>query len=82
MGKTDSNETSYFTRVMTTEVTHEIDTLGHYTGTFEAVAADTLYIPRPNFTTPISQPQIATVISNTDPTKTGKSDSKIRLATA
>ena len=72
MRKTDSNQTSYFTRVMMTEVTHEIDTLGHYTGTFEAIASDTGYMPRPEFVLPKAEPQIATVISNTDPSGQGR----------
>ncbi|WP_313717433.1 type VI secretion system Vgr family protein [Kaistella carnis] len=72
MRKTDSNQTSYFTRVMMTEVTHEIDTLGHYTGTFEAIAADTGYMPKPDFVLPKAEPQIATVISNSDPSGQGR----------
>ncbi|MCT3951435.1 Vgr family protein, partial [Elizabethkingia anophelis] len=67
-----SNQTSYFTRLMVTEVTHEVDTLGHYTGHFEAIASDTGYMPKPDFVVPIAQPQIATVISNTDPESQGR----------
>ncbi|WP_407498677.1 phage baseplate assembly protein V, partial [Elizabethkingia anophelis] len=70
--KQDSNQTSYFTRLMVTEVTHEVDTLGHYTGHFEAIASDTGYMPKPDFVVPIAQPQIATVISNTDPESQGR----------
>ncbi|MDV3928928.1 Vgr family protein [Elizabethkingia anophelis] len=66
MRKADSNETSYFTKVMITEVSHEIDTLGHYTGSFVAIAADTGFLPKAEFTIPTALPQIATVISNTD----------------
>lgn len=72
MRKQDSNQTSYFTRLMVTEVTHEVDTLGHYTGHFEAIASDTGYMPKPDFVVPIAQPQIATVISNTDPESQGR----------
>ena len=72
MRKQDSNQTSYFTRLMVTEVTHEVDTLGHYTGHFEAIASDTGYMPKPDFEVPIAQPQIATVISNTDPDNQGR----------
>lgn len=72
MRKTDSNQTSYFTKLMITEVTHEIDTLGRYEGRFEAIASDTGYIPTPDFTVPIAEPQIATVISNTDPLGQGR----------
>lgn len=72
MRKSDSNQTSYFTKVMMTEVTHEIDTLGHYTGNFEAIASDTGYMPKPDFVSPKAEPQIATVISNTDPSGQGR----------
>ncbi|MDR2235541.1 MAG: phage baseplate assembly protein V [Chryseobacterium sp.] len=72
MRKPDSNETSYFTRIMITEAEHEIDTIGHYTGSFEAIASDTGYLPKPDFTVPMAQPQIATVISNTDPEGQGR----------
>ncbi len=57
---------------MITDVEHDIDTLGHYTGRFKAIASDTGFLPKPAFTTPIAQPQIATVISNTDPKGQGR----------
>ncbi|VXB78716.1 type VI secretion system Vgr family protein [Chryseobacterium sp. 8AT] len=72
MRKVDTNETSYFTRIMVTETTHEIDTIGHYTGSFVGIASDTGFLPKPEFTVPIAQPQIATVISNTDPEGQGR----------
>lgn len=72
MRKPDSNETSYFTRIMVTEVVHEIDTIGHYKGSFEAIAADTGFLPKPDFTIPKAEPQIATVISNADPESQGR----------
>lgn len=72
MRKPDSNETSYFTKVMVTEAVHEIDTIGHYKGSFESIAADTGFLPKPEFTVPIAQPQIATVIANADPEGQGR----------
>ncbi|WP_326984720.1 phage baseplate assembly protein V [Chryseobacterium sp. MYb264] len=72
MRKADSNETSYFTKIMATEVTHEIDTIGHYKGTFEGIAADTGFLPKPEFTAPKAEPQTATVISNADPEGQGR----------
>ena len=72
MRKPDTNETSYFTRIMVTETTHEIDTIGHYSGTFQGIASDTGFLPKPEFTTPKAEPQIATVISNTDPEGQGR----------
>lgn len=72
MRKLDSNESSYFTRIMVTEVSHEIDTIGHYNGSFEGIASDTGFLPKPEFKTPKAEPQIATVISNTDPEGQGR----------
>ncbi|MET3531233.1 Vgr family protein [Chryseobacterium flavum] len=72
MRKPDTNETAYFTKVMITEAVHEIDTIGHYTGSFESIAADTGFLPKPEFTIPHAQPQIATVISNADPEGQGR----------
>ncbi|MBM7419078.1 MULTISPECIES: type VI secretion system Vgr family protein [Chryseobacterium] len=72
MRKVDTNETSYFTRIMITETTHEIDTIGHYTGSFAGIASDTGFLPKPEFTVPTAQPQIATVISNADPEGQGR----------
>ncbi len=72
MRKEDSNKTSYFTRLMIVETTHDVDTLGHYHGTFKAIASDTGFLPTPEFTQPIAQPQMATVVSNTDPKGQGR----------
>ena len=72
MRKVDSNKTSYFTRLMMTEVTHEINSLGYYQGTFEAIASDTGYMPTPEFTIPKADPQLATVVSNNDPLGQGR----------
>ncbi|WP_106916017.1 type VI secretion system Vgr family protein [Chryseobacterium aurantiacum] len=72
MRKTDTNDTSYFTKLMLTEVTHEVDARGYYMGTFEAIASDTGFIPRPEFAVPIAEPQFGKVISNTDPLNQGR----------
>lgn len=72
MRKNDTNKTAYFTKLMMTDIIHEIDALGRYAGRFEAIASDTGYVPTPDFTLPIAQPQIATVISNTDPLGQGR----------
>lgn len=72
MRKIDTNESSYFTRIMVTEVSHEVDTRGHYTGSFEGIASDTGFLPKPEFKVPKAEPQIATVISNTDPEGQGR----------
>ncbi len=72
MRKVDSNESDYFTRIMITEASHEIDTIGHYTGSFEGIASDTGFMPKPEFKVPKAEPQIATVISNADPEGQGR----------
>ncbi len=55
-----------------TEVSHEVDARGIYSGTFEAITADTGFLPRPEFEQPLAETQIATVISNTDPKNQGR----------
>ncbi|KPE52808.1 type VI secretion system Vgr family protein [Chryseobacterium indologenes] len=72
MRKTDSNETSHFTTLMITEVSHEVDARGYYTGTFEAIAEGTGFMPKPDFEMPNAEPQVATVISNADPLNQGR----------
>ena len=72
MRKPGSSETSHFTKIMIIETTHSVDTLGNYQGTFQAIASDTGFMPTPEFTVPIAQPQIATVISNADPQGQGR----------
>ncbi|WP_295231327.1 phage baseplate assembly protein V [uncultured Chryseobacterium sp.] len=72
MRKPNTNQTSYFTKVMITEVDHEVNTRGYYTGSFKAIAEGTGYIPAPEFEHPSAEPQIATVISNTDPLNQGR----------
>ena len=72
MRKPGKVTTNYFTKLMITEVTHEVDARGYYEGSFEAIAADTGFMPRPNFNVPKSEIQIAHVISNTDPKNQGR----------
>lgn len=72
MRKKDSVQTSYFTKLMITECTHDVDAKGYYNGTFKAIAADTGYLPRPEFTSPAAESQPAKVISNSDPLNQGR----------
>ncbi|MBB6369077.1 type VI secretion system Vgr family protein [Chryseobacterium shigense] len=72
MRKADTNDTSYFTKLMIIGVTHEVDARGYYDGTFEAIAADTGFIPRPEFENPKAESQFAKIISNTDPLNQGR----------
>ncbi|MCT2561583.1 type VI secretion system Vgr family protein [Chryseobacterium herbae] len=72
MRKTDSNDTSHFTTLMITEVSHEVDARGYYTGSFEAIAEGTGFMPKPDFEMPKAEPQVATVISNVDPLNQGR----------
>lgn len=72
MRKPDSNQTTYFTKLLITEVSHEVNTRGFYTGSFEAIAEGTGFLPKSEFTIPSAEPQIATVISNADPLNQGR----------
>jgi type VI secretion system secreted protein VgrG len=72
MRKNTSNKTSYFTKLMVTEVHHEVDGRGNYEGNFQAIAADSGFLPRPIFENPLAEAQVATVISNTDPENQGR----------
>jgi type VI secretion system secreted protein VgrG len=72
MRKPGTNKTSYFTRVMMTDVLHEVDALGNYCGKFKAIGEGTGFLPRPDFKTPRAEPQLANVISNTDPLGQGR----------
>lgn len=72
MRNQDSNQTSHFTTLMMTEVSHEVDARGYYTGIFEAIAEGTGFMPKPDFVTPKAEPQVATVISNADPLNQGR----------
>lgn len=72
MRKTSSNDTSHFTTLMITEVSHEVDARGYYTGSFEAIAEGTGFMPKPDFQMPSAEPQVATVISNVDPLNQGR----------
>ncbi|MBP2616974.1 type VI secretion system Vgr family protein [Chryseobacterium jejuense] len=72
MRNQDGNETSHFTTLMMTEVSHEIDARGYYTGSFEAIAEGTGFMPKPVFIMPKAEPQVATVISNIDPLNQGR----------
>ena len=72
MRKQDSNKTSYFTKLMITEMVHEVSGIGYYNGYFEAIAADTGFLPRPEFEMPRAEAQIAKVVSNTDSKNQGR----------
>ncbi|WES96500.1 phage baseplate assembly protein V [Chryseobacterium arthrosphaerae] len=72
MRNQDSNQTTHFTTLMMTEVSHEVDARGYYTGIFEAIAEGTGFMPKPDFITPKAEPQVATVISNADPLNQGR----------
>lgn len=72
MRKPGKSTTSYFTKLMITEMTHEVDARGYYNGTFEAIAADTGFMPRPEFENPRPEVQVAQVTSNSDPKNQGR----------
>lgn len=62
--KPESSDVKYFSRLIITEVSHSLDARGNYEGHFEAMPADTEYLPAPVYVMPSAQPQIATVMSN------------------
>lgn len=72
MRKPDSNETTFFTKLMVIEVSHEVDARGYYDGSFKAIASDTGFLPRPEYSNPAAEPQFAKVVSNTDPLNQGR----------
>lgn len=61
-----NKEANYLTKLMITEIRHTLDSIGNYVGIFEAIAADTGFLPRPVFKTPIAEPQTAIVVDNKD----------------
>lgn len=65
-------ESHYFTKLMITSINHMVDVLGKYKGYFEAVDAETGFIPRIAYKNPLTEQQIATVVSNTDPQNKGR----------
>ncbi len=70
--KPDSTESSYFTKLMIIEVVHDIDAIGNYLGIFKAIAADTGYLPAPEFHMPNTKQQLAIVTDNKDPQGQGR----------
>jgi len=64
--KPQSAEVKYYSRLLVTSVSHSVDAVGHYQGRFEAIPADTQYLPASKYTLPQAQPEVATVISNAD----------------
>lgn len=66
MRQPNSAEVDYLTKLMITDIHHSVDTLGNYTGYFEAIAADTGYLPGSVFHTPVAEPQMATITDNKD----------------
>ncbi len=72
MLQAESRDTSFFTKLMITSVSHEVDILGNYKGSFEAVGADTGFLPRQEYTLPKADAQVAEVLSNADPMGQGR----------
>jgi len=72
MRKDDSAQSSYLTKLMIIEIIHSVDMLGNYIGSFKAIAADTGYLPTPQFHLPNTKQQVATVTDNKDPEGKGR----------
>ncbi|MGG5600492.1 type VI secretion system Vgr family protein [Myroides sp. C8-3] len=67
-----TKELNHFTTLMITAIVHSVDTLGQYQGRFEAVDAQAEFIPRIDYTLPLAEQQIATVVSHADPLQMGR----------
>lgn len=61
-----------FGKFLVTSVYHQIDGVGHYHNTFEAVNADTERLPVKAVTKPLADMQLATVLDNNDPEAQGR----------
>ncbi|MCC9043554.1 phage baseplate assembly protein V [Myroides sp. M-43] len=72
MVNSEDKQSNFFTKLMITSVIHGVDTLGNYKGHFEAVDAETGFIPRIGYKNPLVEQQIATVVNNTDPQNKGR----------
>ena len=72
MYHSQERENHFFTKLMITQISHEVDALGTYKGYFEAVDAETGSIPNGTHQKPVVEQQIATVINNTDPQNKGR----------
>src|SRR5690606_20358442 len=72
MLQAESKDTSFFTKLMITSVSHEVDILGNYKGSFEAIGADTGFLPRQDYVLPKADAQVAEVLSNADPMGQGR----------
>ncbi|MGS4344295.1 type VI secretion system Vgr family protein [Myroides odoratus] len=68
----DKKTGRYFTTLLVTEVHHHVDALGQYHGRFQAVDAQTGYIPQAQAQPPLAEQQLATVVSNNDPDAKGR----------
>ncbi|MGG5507505.1 MULTISPECIES: type VI secretion system Vgr family protein [unclassified Myroides] len=68
----ENKQSSFFTRMMITSIEHTVDTLGNYQGRFEAVDAETGFIPRVAYHNPTVEQQVAEVVNNTDPQNKGR----------
>ena len=64
--KPQSSDVKYYSRLLVTNINHQLDAIGNYKGVFTAIPADTEYLPAPAFTMPHAEPQMAKVISNAD----------------
>ncbi len=61
-----------FGKFLVTSVYHQVDDVGHYQNTFEAVSADTERLQVKQAEKPFADMQLATVLDNDDPQKQGR----------
>ncbi len=72
MRNAENTESEHLTYLLITTIDHSVDTLGNYTGRFEAIASDSGYIPTPVHHIPSAEPQMAKVVDNKDPKNQGR----------
>lgn len=65
-------EEQSFGKFLVTSVYHQVDDVGHYQNTFEAVSADTERLQVKQAEKPFADMQLATVLDNDDPQKQGR----------
>ncbi len=68
----DISEDKSYGEYLITSISHSATGLDKYSNQFEAIPSGVEYLPEPVIDMPLAQPQLATVLSNTDPKKKGR----------
>lgn len=70
--KNGSFDIKNYGEYLITKISHNSTGMSEYTNHFEAISSGVDFLPEPSVEMPVAQPQIATVLSNTDPKKKGR----------